>query len=120
MGFLRTDALTLVLVLLLCVLVGASEPSMNSNAASDPQSSLEAGSPATTEPELKTLEFFVEGFHITKKYMSMEGPQKRLPVKSALSEAGSAVWVKSMAVEILDEDRKPISPVGLGRRRMMV
>ncbi len=109
MTHLRADALTLGLLVLLCVLVGASDPSAKSNPTADSTPTQDAGSSATTEPGLKTLEFFVEGFHIDKKYLSMEGPEKKLPVKSAWGTAGSAVWVKSMTVEILDEDREPLS-----------
>jgi hypothetical protein len=84
-------------------------PSAESYAAADATPNLDTGSPATYEPELTTLEFFVEGFHIREKYLSMEGPQQKLPVKSALGKAGSAVWVKAMTVEILDEEREPLS-----------
>ena len=109
MTLLRADRLIRVLLVLLCVLVGASAASAKSNPTADSTPTLDAGSPATPEPELKTLEFFVEGFHIDKKYLSMEGPEKKLPVKSAWGTAGSAVWVKSMTVEILDEEREPLS-----------
>ena len=102
----RADVLTLVL---LCVLFGAWDSPAKPNAAADSAPTLDSGSSAPSEPELKTLEFFVEGFHIRKKYLSMEGPQEKLPVKSALWEAGSAIWVKSMAVEILDEEHEPLS-----------
>jgi len=61
------------------------------------------------EPELKTLEFFLEGFRIRKKHISMEGPQEKKPIKSALPKSDSTVWVRSMAVEMLDENREPIS-----------
>ncbi len=103
---LRADLPTLVL---LCVLVGASGPSAKSNPTADSTPTQDAGSSATTEPGLKTLEFFLEGFHIDKKYLSMEGPEKKLPVKSAWESEGSAIWVKSMTVEILDEERQPLS-----------
>jgi hypothetical protein len=109
MTLLRADVQALVLLVLLYVLVGASAPSAKSNPTADSTSTLDAGSSATPKPELKTLEFFVEGFHIDKKYLSMEGPEKKLPVKSAWGNAGSAVWVKSMTVEILDEAREPLS-----------
>jgi hypothetical protein len=109
MTLLRTDVLTRVLLVLLCVLVGASDPSAKSNSTADSTPTLDAGSSTTPEPALKTLEFFVEGFHIDKKYLSMEGPEQKLPVKSALENAGRAVWVKSMTVEILDEQREPLS-----------
>ena len=62
---------------------------------------------STAEP--KTVELLLEGFHIDRKYISMEGPQKKMPIMSALP-SDSTLWVKSMAVEMLDEEHEPISP----------
>jgi len=109
MNLVRTDVLTLALLVLLCAPAGASDPSAQSYAAVDSTPTLDAGSSASYEPELTTLEFFVEGFHISEKYLSMEGPQQKMSVKSALEKAGSAVWIKTMTVEILDEEREPLS-----------
>ncbi|MCH7592204.1 MAG: hypothetical protein IH989_05450 [Planctomycetes bacterium] len=39
----------------------------------------------------------------------MEGPEKKLLVKSAWENEGPEIWVKSMTVEILDEEREPLS-----------
>ena len=61
------------------------------------------------EPELRSLELLLEGFHIDKKYISMEGPQEKMPIMSALPP-DSTVWVRSMAVEMVDAENEVISP----------
>ena len=66
-----------------------------------------SGNSSAAEP--KTVELLLEGFDIDRKYISMEGPQKKMPTMSALP-SDSTLWVKSMAVEMLDEEHQPISP----------
>lgn len=68
-----------------------------------------AASENSSAAEPKTVELLLEGFHIDRKYISMEGPQKKMPIMSALP-SDSTLWVKSMAVEMLDEEHQPISP----------
>ncbi len=59
-------------------------------------------------PELMSREFLLEGFHIDKKYMSMEGPQEKMPIMSSLPP-DSTVWVRTMSVEMVDAENKEIS-----------
>ena len=64
--------------------------------------------PAAAAPKLKSLEVLLEGFHIDKKYISMEGPQKKMPIKSAFPP-DSVIWVRSMSVEMVDAESEDIS-----------
>jgi hypothetical protein len=92
----------LLLLALPLLVIGPAHPQASS------ETSAEGGPTSEAGPELKTLEFYLAGFRIREKHLSMEGPQKKLPIKSALPK-GSKVWVKSMAVEVLDGEREPIS-----------
>jgi hypothetical protein len=79
-----------------------------------PETAVASGSPSAdlqamqAGPELKSLEFLLEGFHIDKKYISMEGPQKKMSIGSALPPE-STVWVRSMSVEMVDAESEAIS-----------
>lgn len=99
----QSRSLLLALPLLLTVGSAESPASPESSAAMEP--TVDA---AASGPEIKTLEFFLPGFRIREIHRSMEGPQKKLPIKNSLP-AGPKVWVKSMTVEVLDGDREPIS-----------
>jgi hypothetical protein len=86
--------------LLLCVAEGT---------AASAKSDSDSVSKASAGPRTETVEFFLDGFHIDKKYLSMRGPQKKLHVKSKFPAEEKAVWIKSMAVAMLDEKHAPIS-----------